>query len=78
MSDSAQKGRTFEQKGPKIEVFPTEEINYKIDRLAGDVGTPEANSCNQKAVEHQQIHDNKGENEQNEESDCFVRFLRIG
>ena len=46
MSDSAQKGRTSKQKSPKIQVLPTEETNYEIDRLAGNVGTPEADNCN--------------------------------
>ena len=36
--------------------------------------TPKAENSNRKAVEHQQIHDNEGKNEQYEESDSFSDF----
>ena len=52
MSDSAQKGISSKRKVSKIHVFPTEETTYKIDRYAGDVGTPEADHRNQKSDEH--------------------------
>ena len=71
MSDSAQNGRTSKQKSQKIQVLFTEETNYEIDRLVGEEETQEADISNQKAVKHQQIHDNKVENEQYEESDSF-------
>ena len=74
MSDSAQKGRTSNQKGPKIHVLPTEESNYEINRLAGNAGTPEADNRNQKAGEQQQIHDNEVENEYSEVSVIFSDF----
>ena len=44
MTDSAQKGRTSKPKSPKISILPTEETNYEIDQLAGDVGTPAADN----------------------------------
>ena len=74
MSNSAQKGSTSKQKGIKIQVLSTEETNYEIDRLVGEVDTPEADISNQKAVEHQQIHDNEVENEQYKECDSFCDF----
>ena len=78
MSDSTQKGRTSKQKSPKISILPPEETNYEIDRLAGDVGTPEADNCNQKAFEQQQIHDNGVENEHSVEKDGFYLTCCVG
>ena len=71
MSDSAQKGRTSKQKSPKFQVLPEEQTNDQFDRLAGNVGTPEADKYNQKADEQQKIQDVDVENEDSEESDIF-------
>ena len=48
-----------------------EDTNYQIDRLAGNVGTPEADNRNHRAFEQQQINDNKVENEQSEKKAVF-------
>ena len=74
MSDSAQKGRTSKQKSPKFQVLPEEQTNDQFDRLAGNVGTPEADKYNQKADEHQKIQDVDVENEDSEESGIFSDF----
>ena len=71
MSESAQKGRTSKQNGPKIQVLSTEETNYEIDQLAGNVGTPEADNRNYRAVEQQQQYDNEVEKEYSEGSVIF-------
>ena len=71
MSDSAKKGWTSKQKISKILIYPTEDTNNKIDRLAGDTGTPEADNHNHRVFEQQQIHDNEVKNEYSEESNSF-------
>ena len=49
MSNIAQKCRTSQQKSSKIPSLPTQQTHYEIDRLAGDVSTPEADNLNQRA-----------------------------
>ena len=73
MSDRAKKVGFLNRKVKKSMLF-LQKSKYKIDRLIGDFGTPEADTSNQKAVEHQHIHDNKMENEQYEQSDSFLFF----
>ena len=60
-----------DEKSKKSLILPTEQTNYAIDRLAGDVESPEADNPNQKAFEQQQIHDNEVKNEYSEESNSF-------
>ena len=71
MSDSAPKGRISKQKSPKFQVLPEEQTNDQFDRLAGNVGTPEADKYNQKADEQQQIHNLDVEYEDSEEKVIF-------
>ena len=70
MSDSAQKGRNS-KKSLKIQSLPEEQTSDQFDWLASDVGTPKADSYNQKADEQQQIHGQDLEYEKSEENFGF-------
>ena len=65
------KSRTSKQKSLKTKVLPVEQTNDQFDRLAGNIGTPEADNYNQKANKQQQIHDQDVEYEESEEIDSF-------
>ena len=76
MSDSAQKRRT-NQKSLKTQSLPEEQTSDQFDRLAGDVGTPEADSYNQKADDQQQIHGQDLKYEKSEENYGFPDFEEL-
>ena len=53
MSKSAQKSGNLKQMRPKLQNLPTDVENNHIDRLAGDVGTPEADNPKPRADDQQ-------------------------